>query len=109
MYVDLLTDYRFPLHSLTNNSIDAKGGVAIAKALEVSASLTSLNIQENKLSDEGGIAIGNALGVNATLASLDLCHNGLDDQTKAKLRSAAKSTLDLKGAGSACTQAIFKL
>ena len=76
-------------------STDAK--VVAYLLAEVMASLTTLDLQFNNIGKEGGVAIAKALGVNASMTSLDLRYiRSLDDQTKANLRSAAKSTLKLE-------------
>ena len=58
--------------------------------------MTTLVLESNSIGAKGGIAIAEALKVNTTLTSLDLRSNSLDDQAKADLRSAASSTLKLE-------------
>ena len=64
--------------NLCNNpDLGAKGGIAIAKALEVNTSLKTLILLNNSLGDDGGIAIAKALEVNLTLSNLHVNHNNL--------------------------------
>ena len=58
--------------------------------------LTELDLGYNSIGAKGGIAIAKSLEVNTSLTTLDLRVNVLGDETKAKLRSAAKSTLNLQ-------------
>ena len=60
------------------------------------ATLKSLDLSgHHKLGDKGWIAIAKSLEVNATLTSLQLQDKNLDKATKDKLCHAAKSTLTL--------------
>ena len=81
---------------LSGKGLGATEGIVLAELIKVTTAMTKLNLAMNQFGDKGGVAIANALGVNATLTSLDLSSNLLDDQTKAKLTSAAKSTLKLE-------------
>ena len=49
------------------NNIGDQGAIAIAKALEVNASVTELRLGWNKIGDAGATAIANAIAVNASL------------------------------------------
>ena len=53
-----------------NNNIGDQGAIAIAKALEVNASLKSLWLNDNNIGDAGAAAIANAIAVNASLNTL---------------------------------------
>ena len=53
-----------------DNNIGDQGAIAIAKALEVNASVTYLNLFGNKIGDSGAAAIANAIAVNATVTAL---------------------------------------
>ena len=74
----------------------AEGIKAVADALRVSGSLTSLNLKYNDVGAEGAKAIADALRDNGSLTSLDLEDNGigqeprLGDEAKAALREAVK-------------------
>ena len=46
------------------------GAVAVAKALEVNASLKSIDLSRNRLEKESAIALAKALEVNASMKSL---------------------------------------
>ena len=50
-----------------NNNIGDQGAIAIAKALEVNASVTELGFGLNEIGDAGAAAIANAIAVNASL------------------------------------------
>ena len=50
-----------------NNNIGDQGAIAIAKALEVNASVTKLSLGRNQIGDAGAAAIANAIAVNASL------------------------------------------
>jgi Leucine Rich repeat len=49
------------------NSIQQEGAIAIADALKVNSSLTSLHLDENSIQQEGANAIADALQINTTL------------------------------------------
>ena len=53
-----------------NNNIGDPGAIAIAKALEVNASVTELLLGGNEIGDQGATAIANAIAVNASLNML---------------------------------------
>ena len=52
------------------NQIGDQGAIAIAKALEVNAVLTNLNLYGNDIGPLGASAIAKALSVNAVLTNL---------------------------------------
>jgi hypothetical protein len=58
------------------------GGRALAEALRLKATFTSLNLHLNGLGEGGGRALAEVLRLNTTLTSLDLCDNDLDTRTK---------------------------
>ena len=53
-----------------DNNIGDPGAIAIAKALEVNASVTYLGLSGNKIGDQGATAIANAIVVNASVTDL---------------------------------------
>ena len=53
-----------------NNNIGDQGAIAIAKALEVNASVTDLGLGLNEIGDAGAAAIANAIAVNAFVTDL---------------------------------------
>ena len=61
------------------------------------ASLTSLNVSYNRIGNVGGTALAKALAVNASLTSLDLGMNGIGE-AKRVLRNivVARPGFDLK-------------
>ena len=77
------------------NEIGDKGAAAIAKGLSNNGSLTELNIAVNHLGPEGAKAIAKGLSNNGSLTKLDLLYNQLDESAKAALRAAARPALKL--------------
>ena len=75
---------------LNNNSIGAEGAKAVADALGVNGSLTSLDLRENEIGDDGAKALGEGLTVNGSLTSLTLYGNDIGEEAKATLREAVK-------------------
>jgi len=55
------------------------GGRALAEALRLNTTVTSLNLGWNRLREIGGRALAEALRLSCTLASLDLSDNGLGE------------------------------
>jgi ABC-type Na+ transport system ATPase subunit NatA len=62
------------------NSINNEGAIALADALKVNSSLTSLNLGWNSFELKGAIAIPDALQMNTTLQSLYLNYNSIDQE-----------------------------
>jgi len=69
---------------------DATGINAIADALRVTASLTTLDLSFNKLGPEGGKALAPAIAGSASLKQLVLFDNNLGDEGEAAIREAVK-------------------
>ena len=62
----------FPLHRAVNlscSSIGAAGAAAVAKAMKVSATLTTLDLGDNRLFDTGASALADAVKVSGTLTT----------------------------------------
>ena len=55
------------------------GALAIADALRVNGSLTSLDLGGNMIRKEGGVAIAETFKVNGSLMTLSLASNQLED------------------------------
>ena len=72
------------------NQISPEGGTAVAEALKVNASLTSLDIYDTQIGNEGAKSLADALRVNASLTTANLLRNNLDAESAALLASAAK-------------------
>ena len=53
---------------------------AIATALALNNTLTSIDLGDNDIGDQGGIAIAKALEENSTLISINLSHNEIGDE-----------------------------
>ena len=56
--------------SLEDNKIDNEGAITLAKALEVNAVLTTLNLGVNNIGPTGATALAETLKVNAVLTTL---------------------------------------
>eukprot|EP00854_Cymbomonas_tetramitiformis_P001826 gene1826-2495_t len=69
-----------------------QGAAAIGRALQMSVSLTSLDLAQNRLLDAGGALVAEALLENSTLRRLDLSSNQLADRTCLMLRATLCST-----------------
>ena len=73
------------------NNIGDQGAIAIAKALEVNASVTELWLSENEIGDAGAAAIANAIAVNASLKLKELVvPNGLEKRRQLVAACRAK-------------------
>ena len=83
----------------------AEGITAIANALKVTASLTSINLSQNDLGVEGTKAISEALKSNKTLKELDLSgQGGLYARSNIGRRAGAKHVADMLGANASLTE-----
>ena len=65
------------------NEIGAQGAAALAKALEVNASITTIDVASNKIGADGAAALAKALEVNASITNINLGDNqiGADGAT----------------------------
>ena len=88
---DLLTFCR-----LYDNNIGDQGAIAIAKALEVNASLKILVLENNNIGDDGAKALASALEVNASLKTLDLRVNKIGDAGATAIANAIAVNASLK-------------
>merc|ERR1712060_997279 len=70
------------------NMVGPEGAIAIGKALEVNAVLTSCNLMFNSIGDEGAKALACALEVNGVLTSCDLSYNSIGVEGAKALASA---------------------
>jgi Ran GTPase-activating protein (RanGAP) involved in mRNA processing and transport len=78
--------------SVTGNSIDARGGVALAQAVQCEGSeLTMIDLTENDIGEEGGHAFSLAIG-NSNLNSLYLRQNDLSRDAICALFTVLKET-----------------
>ena len=89
--------------NLSNNSIGGhynddsniiathEGPSAIANALKVNVSLTSLNLSCNGIGGEGAKSFAEALRGNASLTSLNLLRNCIGDEEEERLRNAVSA------------------
>jgi len=75
---------------LPDNVIGPEGAKALAPAIAGSASLTSLSMHSTKIGAVGGVAIADALRVNASLTSCNVLKNNLDVPAAKALVEAVK-------------------
>lgn len=64
----------------SGNAIDVAGAKALAEALAVNTSLTSLTLSDNYIGLEGAKALAEALAANNTLTEIGLRGNELGDE-----------------------------
>mgnify|MGYP001400576280 CR=1 FL=1 len=84
------------IHNTTLQEIELNYGAeigdssisALAKALEVNTTLTTLNLEANEVGDGGATALAEALKTNTTLTQLDLRGNSLGDESGMLLAEA---------------------
>ena len=67
------------LKYFTFSCIGINGVTAIAEALKMNSTLTSLDIEDNELEGEGALAISEALKLNSSLTSLDISMNNIEN------------------------------
>ena len=85
------TVFRLPINqNQSANAVGAEGAKAIADALRVNGSLTSLDLMVNDIGAEGAKALADALRVNGSLTKLDVKYNKLDGEAEALLCDAVK-------------------
>ena len=94
----------FKILDISWNKIDYEGATALAEALKVNTTLTTLNISYNNIDDEGATALAAALGKdgNKTLTTLNITYNNIGDEGATALAEALKenktlTTLDISG------------
>ncbi len=75
---------------LGENNIGSAGAVAIAKALEFNNTITSVDLGSNEIGDEGAVAIAKALEFNNTITSVDLGGNSIGDEGAVAIAEALK-------------------
>ena len=82
---------------LSCNQIGAEGAAALAEALKVSYTLTTLYLSSNQIGTEETAALAEALKVNCTLKDLDLGYNHIGDEGAAVLAEALEVNCTLTG------------
>ena len=82
--------------NIKGNDIGKDGAVAVAKALEVNASLTSIDLSRNVLQNDGAVAVANALRVNRSIKTLDLGYNGIGSEGAVALGKAINVNASMK-------------
>ena len=60
--------------TLRRNQLGPEDAEALAEALKVNSSITSLSLDHNKLGRQGGKAIAEALKVNTSITTINLCN-----------------------------------
>lgn len=96
--------FRFPIDSvldkfdkadldLSHCGLGDKGVQALAEALKINTSITSLNLLDNHLTPAGGDALVGALMTNKNVKSLNLAENRLGSQALAPLSGATFGTV----------------
>ncbi|KAL0239799.1 hypothetical protein GEMRC1_009907 [Eukaryota sp. GEM-RC1] len=78
---------------LRNNSIGPEGAIAIAEALKVNSSVSTINLGNNSIGNEGAIAIAEGLKVNSSVSSIYLHSNSINSQTQQSLKSLHKNRI----------------
>ncbi|KAG0341474.1 hypothetical protein BG000_008974, partial [Podila horticola] len=74
-----------------NNSIGDNGARALAKALKTNSTLTTLNLAGNSIGDIGALELSEALRTNSTLTTLELQNNPIGDGGARLLRQVSQA------------------
>ena len=80
MQLDLSGNQLCGINAFGRGTYTAEGITAIAEALKVTGSLTSLNLWNNKIGDEGAAAIAKGLSNNGSLTEINLKNNSLGQE-----------------------------
>ena len=75
---------------MEGTGVKAKGGVAIAEALEANKHLQTLSFSKNRLQDASAIALATALSTNTVLKKLWISGSGLTDRGALAIARALK-------------------
>jgi hypothetical protein len=70
---------------LSSNEIGDEGAAALADALQVNTSVTSIHLGFNQI--KGAAALADALKVNSSLTYIDLDRNAIDESNSARLNA----------------------
>lgn len=76
----LTANYNIINLCLTNNNIEDKGTIKIAKALKENTSLKVLYLNFNYIKNAGAVALSNALKINKSLTFLDVSSNKIQQE-----------------------------
>lgn len=76
------------------NSIDCRGAVALAQALNTNQTLTHLQLYHNKIGDTGAKAFVKVLQCNKTLMFLSLKYNSMSESGKELFKDLDEDGLD---------------
>ena len=76
--IDLSNNQLCGLDFRSRGTYKTEGVKAIASAISVSASLTSIDLSDNWLGDKGAKHIAEGIAVSASLTSIDLSGNNFD-------------------------------
>lgn len=83
--------------NLSNNLIEAMGGISIGHALQNNTTLKELNLRMNSLSDEGVQPIFKAFYKNTTLAILNVGSNNIGESSAPVLSEVLSCIIILLG------------
>ena len=84
----VLKDWSLKMLIVARNRIRAEGAAALAKALDVNATITCIDIRSNRIGDKGAAALAKALEVNASITNINLAENEIGDDGAAALAKA---------------------
>jgi hypothetical protein len=76
---------------LDGNLISNEGAAVLADALNVNSSVTFINLEDNQIGNEGALALADALKVNISVTLINLGGNQLGDKGATALANALKS------------------
>ena len=79
--------------NLSNNLIEAIGGISIGHALQNNSTLKELDLRMNSLSDEGVQPIFKALYKNTTLVTLNVGSNNIGESSAPVLSEVTQMTI----------------
>tara|TARA_B110000046_G_C12666629_1_gene262827 strand:- start:16 stop:387 length:372 start_codon:yes stop_codon:yes gene_type:complete len=88
--IDLSDNVLCGINKYGQGNYNADGIKAIAHAVSVSASLTSINLKCNDIVPESAKHIAEGISVSASLRTADLRHNCFDFSAKEELRYAVR-------------------
>jgi hypothetical protein len=76
--------------NLSNNNVGVDGAKALAAALKVNSTITSINLSNNNVGVDGAKALADALKDNSTITSISLSYNNVDVDGAKVLADALK-------------------
>jgi hypothetical protein len=76
--------------NLSYNNVDVDGAKALADALKVNSTITSIDLSDNNVGDDGAKALADAIKVNSTITSINLRYSDVGDDGAKALADALK-------------------